>query len=932
MGAESAMPAGIASLLPSRQQFLDLARYLLEIAEQGPARERELRPDPALFAPPPLPEYEREIDHAGLIAGLDGRNFQRGEAIYNRVCANCHGTRDRPGTLPTSLAFAAGKFKNGSDPYSMYRTLTRGFGMMVPQTWMSPRQKYEVIHYIREAYLKNFNPTQYAPVDAAYLSRLPEGKSFGPEPAAAEPWSAMDYGPALLATYEIGEGGDNFAYKGIAVRLDAGPGGVSQGRFWMLYDHDTLRAAAGWSGRGFIDWNGINFNGRHEVHPRLAGRIHFTNPMGPGWADPATGSFEDARRRGRDGQPYGPLPRAWGRYRGIYHYGDRVIVSYTVGEAEVLELPGLLSGPPEPVFVRFFNIGPRRRELVLQAAQGAGEGEPALKVRSLEGETPRLVAVHGPGKDGGFLVAGAAKAPPGAAWLATPAGRLRLRLPAGSAPVKFALWIARAERSDRVEPLIAAASLERPGLDLAPFTRGGPPKWPSLLATQAGIGGETGPFAVDALVHPENNPWLCQMRFTGFDFLAGGGRAAACSWDGDVWLVEGIDRPEKGLVWRRLASGLFQPLGLKVESGQIYVSCRDQIAILRDLNGDGEADFYENFNNDHQVTEHFHEFAMDLQADGEGNFYYAKGARHARTAIVPQHGTLLRVSRDGARTDILATGFRAPNGVCLNSDGTFFLTDQEGHWTPKNRIDWVVPGRFYGNLWGYHDVTDPSDGAMEPPVCWITNRFDRSPSELVWVASPAWGPLNGSLLNFSYGYGKVYTVLRETVNGRMQGGMCQLPVPPFPTGVMRGRFHPESGHLYTCGMYAWSSHQTQPGGFYRVRRTVKPLWAPVALKARRGGLEIAFSGRLDPKSAGEARNWAVAVWSLRRGPDYGSEHIDEHPLKVAAARTSPDGSTVFLEIPGLAPTPCMEIRYFLKGPAGETVEGEIHNTIHGLAD
>ena len=91
------------------------------------------------------------------------------------------------------------------------------------------------------------------------------------------------------------------------------------------------------------------------------------------------------------------------------------------------------------------------------------------------------------------------------------------------------------------------------------------------------------------------------------------------------------------------------------------------------------------------------------------------------------------MSRDGLRTDILATGFRAPNGVCLNDDGTFFLTDQEGFWTPKNRINHVKVGGFYGNMWGYHDVTDPSDAAMEPPVCWITNDFDRSPAELVRV-------------------------------------------------------------------------------------------------------------------------------------------------------------------------------------------------------
>ena len=121
------------------------------------------------------------------------------------------------------------------------------------------------------------------------------------------------------------------------------------------------------------------------------------------------------------------------------------------------------------------------------------------------------------------------------------------------------------------------------------------------------------------------------MRLTGFDFYADGRRAAACTWDGDVWLVEGIDTPAKGLSWRRIASGLFQPLGLKIVRDQVYVGCRDQIVILRDLNGDGETDFYECFNNDHQVTEHFHEFAMGLQTDAAGNFYYAKGARHRGT-------------------------------------------------------------------------------------------------------------------------------------------------------------------------------------------------------------------------------------------------------------------------------------------------------------
>ena len=398
---------------------------------------------------------------------------------------------------------------------------------------------------------------------------------------------------------------------------------------------------------------------------------------------------------------------------------------------------------------------------------------------------------------------------------------------------------------------------------------------------------------------------------------------------GDVWLVAGLDRPEAGLTWQRIASGLFQPLGLKVRDGQIFVCCRDQIVRLHDLNGDGETDFYECFNNDHQVTEHFHEFAMGLQCDTAGNFYYAKSGRHALQAVVPHHGTLLKVSADGTKTEILATGFRAANGVCLNPDGTFFVTDQEGFWTPKNRINLVEKGGFYGNLWGYTDVTDKSDAAMKQPLCWITNAFDRSPAELIWVPAKTWGPLAGALLNTSYGMGKIYVVPHERVNGQAQGGMCALPLPAFPTGVMRPRFHPTDGHLYVCGMYAWAGNQTAPGGFYRVRYTGKPADLPVGLAAKAGAVELTFTDPLAPATA-DAKNFDVKVWGLKRTQNYGSKHVDEHPLAVTRATLSADGKTVRLELPGLAPTWGMEIQYRVTAADGRRVSGTIHNTIHEL--
>ena len=176
---------------------------------------------------------------------------------------------------------------------------------------------------------------------------------------------------------------------------------------------------------------------------------------------------------------------------------------------------------------------------------------------------------------------------------------------------------------------------------------------------------------------------------------------------------------------------------------------------------------------------------MGLQTDAAGNFYYAKSGAHALPAVVPHHGTLLRVSRDGSRTDILANGFRAANGVCLNPDGSFVVTDQEGHWNPKNRINWVTldasgKPKFYGNMFGYHDVTDSADTAMEPPLCWITNAFDRSPAELLWVNSKRWGRSTARCSTLSYGYGKVFVVPHETVGDVKQGGMIELPLPRFP--------------------------------------------------------------------------------------------------------------------------------------------------------
>ena len=367
--------------------------------------------------------------------------------------------------------------------------------------------------------------------------------------------------------------------------------------------------------------------------------------------------------------------------------------------------------------------------------------------------------------------------------------------------------------------------------------------------------------------------------------------------------------------------------------GKIYVCCRDQIVRLHDLNGDGETDFYENFNNDHQVTEHFHEFAMDLQTDADGNFYYAKAARHGLPALVPHHGTLLKVKQ--RRQPHRDPGHRVPRSQRrLPQSRRHVLPLRPGGVLDAQEPDQLVKrGGFYGNMWGYTDVTDPSDSAMEQPVCWLTNAFDRSPAQLLWVDSknPAWRPLAGSLLCLSYGYGKIFVVPHETVAGQMQGGECALPIPRFPTGVMRGRFHPGNGQLYACGLFAWAGDQTQPGGFYRVRATGKPMFLPVGLSARKDGMAITFTDPLDPETATDPTRYRRPRPGRSSGPST-TARITSTSSLLRDHRRTPLGRWPHRRPrdPGIAPTRCMEITYRIKGTAGEPVEGVIHNTIHQL--
>ena len=932
----SIMPQGQVNILKSRQDFFDVVRYLIEISEGGEEVAKKLAPSKEeLLAM--LSGQETNLDHSGFISDWNKDAFKRGEAIYQRVCQNCHGTLEAPGSLPTSLRFGEGKFKFGFDPFSMYQTLTHGAGMMLPQTWMVPQQKYDVLHYIREHFLRAHNPTQYYAVGADYLTSLPEGNSRGPEPKVIEPWVTMDYGPMLITTIQFGEKPESIAQKAIAIRLDDGPGGIARGNAWIAFEHDTLRMAAAWTD-DFVDWNGIQFNGRHGVHLRSNGNILASNPNAPGWADPTSGERSSPTRIvGRDNRIYGPLPKDWGKFNGIHRHENRVLLDYSIGRTSILEYPNLIVANDKKVFARTLQIEPRETALEMVVLTMNQQDSSEFHSNGITGD--RITIKKGSGQ----LISVALSGFDQQASLIVRNQQVVAKLypqksAIGSVLITDAKW-----NQDIKDSILRG--LDNIPEDLNEWTQGGPPQYATKMKVPAKRWYESETWEVEELARPENNPWLARTRVTGMDFAPKGNSLVACTWDGDVWRVDNLNalgQTDADLTWTRIATGLFQPLGILWENHRVLVTCRDQIVSLQDRNGDGEMDHYECFNSDHQVTEHFHEFAMGLQRNADGDYFYAKSARHALKAVVPHHGTLLRVSSNGESTDIIATGFRAANGVCLNADGTFIVTDQEGHWNPKNRINWVREGGFYGNMYGYHDVADESDDAMESPLCWITNAFDRSPAELLWADTDQWGALNGRLLNLSYGYGRVYVVPHEFIPNQKQsrnsdsilqpqGGMCALPIPDLPTGMIRGRFSPNDGQLYVGGMFSWAgSRQEQEGGLFRIRYRGGSHHLPTEIHARDGAIEITFSEALAPESAKDVGSYQVKTWDLKRTKNYGSPHINEQKREVTSAELLDDQHTVRLSLNDLSATRGMEIICELKDAKGITFKRVIHNTIYGF--
>jgi type 1 glutamine amidotransferase len=219
----------------------------------------------------------------------------------------------------------------------------------------------------------------------------------------------------------------------------------------------------------------------------------------------------------------------------------------------------------------------------------------------------------------------------------------------------------------------------------------------------------------------------------------------------------------------------------------------------------------------------------------------------------------------------------------------------------------------------------------------MPQNLDNSCGGQVWVTDGRWGPFEGQMLHTSYGAAALLHVMTETVDGVTQGAAYRFPL-NFATGIMRGRFRPQDGQLYVCGLRGWQTAGVKDGAFQRVRYTGKPVHMPAALNVHKNGIRLGFTCPLDRETAEDADSYGILQWNYKWSANYGSPHFSaRNPAKqgydtveVKSARLLPDGKTVFLEIPDLRPVMQMKISYRLDAADGTEMKQDVYNTIHAL--
>ncbi len=906
-------------------------------------------------------------DHAGIIRAWNNASYKRGEKIYKTYCFTCHGV-DGTAALPAARSFNKDPLKAGNDPYNMWKTLTEGYNQMVPQLHYNEVERYDVVHYIMEGIMKENNPDNYFEIDEVYLSQLPKGLKMGSnQKLKGHP---RDYGPVI--TSQIG-----YKHNLVAtVKLDKS----------THISYDILRMTQLDSWEGYLDLSSTqHMKQRGSGYPEVEGN-KLKNLQTYYWCygddftvHPPTNNKRNFRHDHEwDESPatysQSPLPKNLLDYHGYYLHGRSLAFSYAIQGREVMEMPGVNRPVSSTILEHTFRIEPGQQNLRLCVGKFNGspdfaglmplEGEPDGETEGPATDQILFAAKLGAAGLGQFVAASVIGDTDALKWEIDNKNRLGLHIGPSNKPFQFKLIRFNGESGVEINAYKKYISDQKSKnlFDLLAFKKGGPRLWNKEITSQGKLnvkryhydpvvwrdsdedderGGrrrrvwvQNDPaYVYDNITVPQKNPWNAWLRTSALDFFDDG-RCAIATMGGDVWIVSGLDDTLKNVKWNRFAAGMFEPMGIKVIKGEIYVCARDGIIKLHDLNKDGEADFYETFFQDPEVPHNWHSYNFDLHTDNEGYLYFAKCGRYSEYT---KPGAILKIAPDGKSHEMIAHGLRVPNGMLVDGKDVY-VSGQEGNWVPSSRITYIPPGLKEMPFLGVSPTDTPLFDDYLKPMLWLPKEIDNSSGGHIIADHKRFGPLSGKMIHSSFGKGWLMYVMMEDIEGIRHGSTVTLPF-QFEAGVQRVRVNPVDGQVYTVGITGWSEEIAEKDGVLcRVRYTGKKAYMIDQTHIKPDGIEVKFTFEVDRNIASRTQSYKIQQWNYEWTYDYGSpmmsvrrpgrEGVDT--VKITSATVSEDGKSVLIKYNDMKPADQIYLRVKIKSADGSRFDEAVYLTIHKI--
>ncbi|WP_369375487.1 family 16 glycoside hydrolase [Promicromonospora sp. Populi] len=401
---------------------------------------------------------------------------------------------------------------------------------------------------------------------------------------------------------------------------------------------------------------------------------------------------------------------------------------------------------------------------------------------------------------------------------------------------------------------------------------------------------------------------------------------------GEVFLLDNVtgETSADQVTYERVATDLFNPMGVAVIGESIYVSERDRLTELTDPDGDG---FYDTHTT---VAEwpfggNFHEFAFGLLYDDE-NFYVNlsvainNGGATTDPQPAPNRGTAIKVNRETGEVGYVAGGLRTPNGMVKGPDGEMFVMDNQGAWLPSSKLVHVEDGKFFNH---YTNPDGPfDDQSVSAPALWVPqNEIGNSPSAPVLLEE---GVYAGQLVFGDVTYGGLQRGFLEEVDGEYQGAVFRHTA-GLEAGVNRTLLGPD-GALYVGGI-GEGGNWSEPGklryGLQKLTPNGESAFDMINMRATESGFEVEYTQPLSDETVAKIAadpNAAFRMdhWRYVPTPAYGGPKIDERPLFVAGAEVSADRKSVTLTVDGLEPGRVVHLRS--PRPFTDAADRELWNT------